>query len=108
MRVPILLCTDMDRTLIPNGESPESPRARTLFGKLCDHPDVTLVYVTGRDMGRVHEGIRSYDLPTPDHVIADVGTTIMTRGGERLVEWDACIEPDWGGRRIADLQTLVG
>ena len=28
---PLLLCTDLDRTLLPNGTAPESPRARALF-----------------------------------------------------------------------------
>ena len=27
----LLLCTDLDRTLIPNGPQPESPRARAAF-----------------------------------------------------------------------------
>ena len=30
----LLLCTDLDRTLLPNGESPESERARPLFRRL--------------------------------------------------------------------------
>ena len=35
----------------PNGVAPESPRARPLFARLAAAPDVTLVYVTGRDAG---------------------------------------------------------
>ena len=108
MRGPILLCTDMDRTLLPNGESRESPRARMLFGRLCDDPDVTLAYVTGRDTARVAAAIHAYDLPMPDHIIADVGTTITTTGGQRLADWDARIGKDWEGMQGADLQELIG
>ena len=46
----LLLCTDLDRTLIPNGTQPESPRARELFKRLVSHEEVTLVYVTGRHL----------------------------------------------------------
>jgi HAD superfamily hydrolase (TIGR01484 family) len=105
---PLLLCTDLDRTLLPNGEPPESDRARPLFRRLCDREDVTLVYVTGRDTARVAAAIREYDLPVPDQVIADVGTTIATPDGVRLEAWDEHIAFDWGGRAGTDLQVLVG
>ena len=35
MSACLLLCTDLDRTLLPNGEQPESPQARTLFARLA-------------------------------------------------------------------------
>ena len=33
MSAHLLLCTDLDRTLLPNGEQPESPPARALFAR---------------------------------------------------------------------------
>lgn len=45
----LLICTDLDGTLIPNGKSPESPSARALFHKLVAHENIFLAYVTGRD-----------------------------------------------------------
>ena len=44
----LLLCTDLDRTLIPNGPQPESPGARDRFAALAGSPHVVLAYVTGR------------------------------------------------------------
>jgi len=44
----LLLCTDLDRTLLPNGSELESEQARKNFDQLIKHPQVTLVYVTGR------------------------------------------------------------
>ena len=108
MSAPLLLCTDLDRTLLPNGEAPESSQARELFGRLCAQPGVTLVYVTGRDTSRVAAAIHEYDLPVPDHMIADVGTTIAQPTGERLGEWDEHISRDWGGREGPDLCGIVG
>ncbi|MEJ2621733.1 MAG: haloacid dehalogenase, partial [Candidatus Thiodiazotropha sp.] len=35
MSVKLLLCTDLDRTLIPNGSQPESAGAREAFKQLC-------------------------------------------------------------------------
>ena len=44
----LLICTDLDRTLIPNGPQSESPEARAHFAALAGHDEVTLAFVTGR------------------------------------------------------------
>lgn len=108
MKGRLLLCTDLDRTLLPNGEAPESPRARPLFARLAATEGVTLAYVTGRDAGRVEEARRHYDLPAPDHVIADVGATLLTANGERSADWDAAIAGGWRGRSREQLAQLIG
>lgn len=108
MTRPLLLCTDLDRTLLPNGKEPESPDARPRFRRFVANPNVTLTYVTGRHQALVREAIRDYDLPTPDVVIGDVGTSIfsVTPGGwEPMADWQAEIGRDWGGLgpdRLAD------
>ncbi|KKM60387.1 hypothetical protein LCGC14_1542310, partial [marine sediment metagenome] len=38
----LLLCTDMDRTIIPNGFDPEPTDARKHFSAFCGRNDVTL------------------------------------------------------------------
>ena len=73
---PLLICTDLDRTLIPNGEQPESPEVRPLFRQLVSNSQINLAYVTGRDKTLVQEAIAEYELPIPNFVIADVGSTI--------------------------------
>lgn len=106
----LLLATDLDRTLLPNGAAPESPGARARFARLAAHPDVTLAYVTGRDPGRVDEAIATWEVPRPDVLIADVGATVAAPGPggwERWPAWDEAIAPDWGGRDAADLQALL-
>jgi hypothetical protein len=72
----LLLCTDLDRTLIPNGPQPEHPAARKLFREFSRLPGVVLVYVTGRHQELVKQAIADYDLPEPDFAITDVGTQI--------------------------------
>ncbi|MCI5139086.1 MAG: haloacid dehalogenase, partial [Candidatus Electrothrix sp. AR1] len=46
----LLVCTDLDRTLLPNGPQPESPGARPAFTALAEDPRVRIVYVTGRSI----------------------------------------------------------
>ena len=103
----LLLCTDLDRTLLPNGSAPESAGAREVFARLVVPPEVKLVYVTGRDPGLVGEAITTWEMPEPDLLIADVGTTIADRGGRPLGKLDALgrtIAGDWAGRSTEDLQ----
>lgn len=100
MNTALLLCTDLDRTLLPNGDAPESPEARPLFRRLAGRPDVTLAYVSGRHLGLLQEAIRDYDLPLPDYAIGDVGTTLYEVKGDEwtpMPEWSAEIAPDWAG-----------
>jgi sucrose-6F-phosphate phosphohydrolase len=95
---PLLLCTDLDRTLIPNGVQPESPQARERFKCLVQQQEITLVYVSGRNRALIEQAIADYDLPQPDYAIADVGSTIYrvdSSGWRQWEEWDALIAPDW-------------
>ena len=95
-----LLCTDLDRTLVPNGVQAESPRARARFHQLASREEVTLAYVSGRHRALIEQAIEEYDLPQPDYAIADVGSTIyrVNAGNwESWKEWAAQIAPDWRG-----------
>ncbi|MCW8917959.1 MAG: HAD-IIB family hydrolase [Gammaproteobacteria bacterium] len=104
----LLLCTDLDRTLLPNGPQPESPAARRYFAALVAHPAITLAYVSGRHRALVEQAIADYQLPLPDFVIGDVGTTIYQvgprRAWQRLHAWEEEIAPDWGCHTHAELQ----
>lgn len=109
MRGRVLLCSDLDRTLLPNGLQPESPQARPLLRRLAEHPDVILVYVSGRHLALIEDAIAHYDLPQPAFAVGDVGTSIYRpRDGDwRLWErWSEHIAPDWAGRSHADLERL--
>lgn len=106
-----LICTDLDRTLIPNGPQPESPDARQRFRAFAEHPEVTLAYVSGRHRALVEEAIATYLLASPDFVIGDVGTTIYRVGRDRewqqLEDWERQIAPDWEGYSHSGLLSLL-
>jgi sucrose-6F-phosphate phosphohydrolase len=105
----LLLCTDLDRTLIPNGAQEESPDALAYFAQLVAHELVTLAYVTGRHQALVEEAIQCYSLPRPDLVIGDVGTTIydtQDNNWEPWTSWEREIKPQWSGLSHSDLKNL--
>lgn len=109
MTEQILICTDLDRTLLPNGSSPESAQARPFFTALVSRPEVTLAYVSGRHKALVEEAIVEFNLPQPNFVIGDVGTTIYAVTAEGWQEWSQWadeIAPDWAGREHAALHEL--
>lgn len=108
--IKLLLCTDLDRTLIPNGPQPESASVRKKFSQLASHDEVTLVYVSGRDKLLVQQAIKDYQLPLPDFVIADVGSTIYKIENNKwnhLLYWDSEISNDWNGNSNKDLDELL-
>lgn len=107
----LLLCVDMDRTVIPNGIQPEHPDARRRFNAFCQHPQVTLAYVTGRHHALVKQAIKNYVLPRPDYAITDVGTKIYQVSGnqwQQMSAWETEIAHDWKGHRQPDIKKLIG
>lgn len=109
MTLRLLLCTDLDRTLLPNGPQAESPGARDKFRQLAGENGVTLVYVTGRDRGLVEQALDEYQLPHPDYVIADVGSTVYQLEQGNWLHWEQWqneISPDWNGRTHAEIASL--
>jgi hypothetical protein len=109
MKANILLCSDLDRTILPNGAQPESPQARTKLRLFADRPELMLVYVSGRHAELIREAISEYHIPLPDFAIGDVGTTIYHIRDDRWhpwQEWSEAIAPDWNGAQHADLAAL--
>jgi HAD superfamily hydrolase (TIGR01484 family) len=94
----ILLCSDLDRTILPNGEVPESPVARAVLRRIARRAEIRLVYVSGRNRQLIQDAIENYRLPLPDFAIGDVGTTIYDLEKGNWNEWSAWndeISKDW-------------
>jgi HAD superfamily hydrolase (TIGR01484 family) len=105
----LLICTDLDRTLLPNGTQPESPEARTIFTRLVSRPEVCLVYVSGRNLALVQDAIQEYGLPAPHWIVGDVGSTMYKFEGDRWKSWQSWtqqIAGDWRGFNAIDLEPL--
>ncbi len=98
MKNKILLCCDLDRTVLPNGHAPESPTARKIFSQIVKDNDITLAYVSGRDKRLLLQAMDEYKIPVPDYAIGDVGTSmyrIMDNNWTELTSWSEHIAKDW-------------
>ena len=102
----ILICSDLDRTLIPNGFQKESANARSVFRQLAENANIYLAYVSGRDKRLMLEAIEEYYLPEPDYAIGDVGTTlyrVMNNNWQLSDAWSDEIGKDWEGLNLEEL-----
>ncbi len=77
-----VLATDLDGTLIPLRLNHENFRDIKTLREHVGDGDITLVFVTGRHLASVREVIIEYDLPQPEWIICDVGTTICHRAAD--------------------------
>lgn len=112
----ITLCTDLDRTLLPNGLQESDPQAIPLLKELIQQKDITLIYVTGRDRKLVEQAIEGYDLPIPDHAITDVGTKIYHISENNTADkysWEPdenytqYLQKDWDSSKLKHLETQL-
>jgi HAD superfamily hydrolase (TIGR01484 family) len=106
----ILLCSDLDRTILPNGEQAESPGARELLARFVESCGVTLAYVSGRSRSLILEAIDTFAIPVPDFAIGDVGTTIYeieSGRWRRSAAWESEIATDWHDLDSSDVGKLL-
>lgn len=105
-----IIATDLDRTLIPNGNHRLSPKAMRLFKSLLKKNKVRLVYVTGRHKKLIEDAILRYNLPEPNYAISDVGTIIykFKRGKlEKLNSWNKILEKEWSNINLNEIKSLI-
>ena len=96
----ILICSDLDRTIIPNGYQEESALARPVFRQIAENANIHLTYVSGRDKQLIIDAVEEFYLPQPDYAIGDVGTTfyrIINGNWQLSDEWSDEISQDWQG-----------
>jgi HAD superfamily hydrolase (TIGR01484 family) len=106
----LLLCTDLDRTLLPNGAQPESAGAREALKALIAESGMLLAYVSGRRLELQEAAIAEFDLPVPNFAITDVGTGLFRRadtGWEKDSAWEAHIATSWRGHSVTELASWM-
>lgn len=106
----LLLCCDLDRTVLPNGNANESPGVRDLFTHVIKQSGLTLAYVSGRDIHLLQQAIEDYHIPLPDFAIGDVGTTLyqITDGNwQAQTDWAEHIGQDWQQQHASALQQYL-
>lgn len=106
----LLLACDMDRTLLPNGPEPLSEGALDAFRALASSEQITLAYITGRDITLIDAAIEEFKVPVPAFAVGDVGTTMYRRETNEWVlvsEWQEKLAHDWNGLTGADIHALI-
>ncbi len=91
-----IIATDLDRTLIPNGTIPDTDSVSNFTSKIreCNYG---LIYVTARNIDSVEEAIARYNLPLPEIVIGQVGSSMHKFEDNQFVEmhsWRRHIQSD--------------
>lgn len=70
---PKVLVTDLDGTLLAG----DRPARRHLLAALDRHPEIVLVFATGRSVSSVRAALRDPLVPAPRWIVADVGATVV-------------------------------
>ena len=106
----LFLFCDIDGTMTPYGGPQGSPEAYPAFRRLASRLEVVLAYVTGRSPAEARELIRKFDLPVPDYLASDVGSTIERRKDsdfELMQNWWDTIARDWNGVTTQQIQECL-
>jgi len=102
-----VLATDLDGTFLGGSEV----ERQALYGWIEENRrTIGLIFVTGRDPGFIGE-LTSGDVPAPDYVVGDVGTTIAHfREGEvePIAALEAEISTAWNGAGARVREALDG
>lgn len=72
-----ILATDLDGTFIPLNNDPQNKADLQTLAEQFQSRGVSLVFVTGRHFESVSNAIREFELPVPEWIICDVGTSIF-------------------------------
>ncbi|MFE8069914.1 glucosylglycerol-phosphate synthase [Marinobacteraceae bacterium S3BR75-40.1] len=95
----MLLATDLDGTFLAG-----DPQSRLkLYQLITAHPDMQLVFVTGRGLESVLPLLSDPTIPEPDYIICDVGCTVVDGANQDPVQpLQSRIDLLWPGERIVE------
>ena len=83
---PDILVSDLDGTFIPLPDVDKNERDLKHLNELIERHGFTLVFATGRSFSSVLRAIEHHQLPAPDWIICNVGTSIYKKSGDSFSE----------------------
>ena len=86
-----VIATDLDRTLLPNGNQ-EYDGSMNIFSDIVEEKGLALIYVTGRNLEEINDAVEEYKIPPADYLVAEVGTRVYSRANEGYEEDSSWIE----------------
>lgn len=96
----LVLATDLDGTFLAG----DTEQRQQLYSLVDRHPEIRLIWVTGRALEAVMPLLSDPALPRPDYLVCDVGATVVDgRNLQPLQPLQSRIEERWPGeRRVAE------
>jgi hypothetical protein len=92
----MVLATDLDGTFLAGDVS----ERQKLYSLVDRHPDIRLIWVTGRALEAVMPLLSDPSLPRPDYLVCDVGATVVDgRHLQPVQPLQSRIEDRWPGER---------
>ncbi|MDX1505407.1 MAG: glucosylglycerol-phosphate synthase [Spongiibacter sp.] len=95
----MLLATDLDGTFLAG----DADSRATLYQLIASHPEIDLVFVTGRGLESVMPLLSDPSIPKPGYIICDVGCTVVD--GESLQPihtLHTAIDKRWPGEHVVE------
>lgn len=93
----MLLATDLDGTFLAG--HPEN--RQRLYQLIAAHPEIKLVFVTGRGLEVVLPILSDPTVPIPDYIICDVGGTVVDgRNRQPVQPLQSDIDARWPGEQV--------
>ena len=91
-----VLATDLDGTFLAGN----ADHRQQLYRLVARHPDIHLVWITGRGLEAVMPLLADPSLPRPDYLVCDVGATVVDgRTLQPLQPLQSEIDARWPGER---------
>ena len=102
-----LLASDMDGTVIPLEVNARTQEEIASFREAVEERSkLILAYVTGRDLPLALKGIQQHQLPEPDTIVCDVGTSVYhatPAGFRKDTEYVRLMQEARGGLDVRDV-----
>ena len=107
---PRVLASDLDGTLLPLAGNPENHADLRRLRLAREASGIGLVFATGRHLESVADAVRDHDLPPPDWIVCDVGTSVFQNTGGRFepcTPFEAMLAARAGGADRAAVEALL-
>ncbi len=93
----LILATDLDGTFLDGS----AQHRQHLYRLVDQHPDISLIWVTGRGLESVMPLLTDPALPRPDYVICDVGATVVEGTTlQPMQPLQSAIDARWPGEQV--------
>ena len=93
----VILATDLDGTFLAGS----AEHRHQLYRLVDQHPEIRLIFITGRGLEAVMPLLTDPTIPRPDYVVCDVGATVVDGHTlQPLQPLQSMIDAHWPGEQV--------